>query len=257
MRYKNYIKPATLEEAWTLNQKKSSRILGGTLWLRMSPLSFATAIDMTGLGLDRIEDTCTEVRIGCMTSLHDIEVSDAINSLCDGAARDALRSIVGVQFRNCATLGGSIYPRFGFSDVLTLFMALDAEVVLFKAGRMPICEFAAHSHGRDILTHVIIKKRPMRVCYLSQRNSKTDFPVLTCAVSELEGRMFCCVGARPMRAVRFERTEGMNDAEFAEYVQQSATFGGNMRASAEYRRHIAGVLVRRGCAAIRRDSYEA
>lgn len=253
MRYKNYAMPATLEEAWTLNQKKSSRILGGTLWLRMSPLSFNTAIDLSGLGLDRIEDLGGEVRIGCMTSLHDIEVSDTLNSLCGSAAREALRSIVGVQFRNCATLGGSLYPRFGFSDVLTLFMALDADVELFKAGRMPICEFAARSHGRDILTHVIVKKRPMRVCYLSQRNSKTDFPVLTCAVSEVEGRMFGCVGARPMRAVRFERTADMSDGEFAEYVQNSATFGSNMRASAEYRRHIAGVLVRRGCAAIRRD----
>lgn len=253
MRYKNYAMPATLEEAWALNQKKSSRILGGTLWLRMSPLSFVTAIDLSGLGLDRIEDLGSEVRIGCMTSLHDIEVSDTLNSLCGSAAREALRSIVGVQFRNCATLGGSLYPRFGFSDVLTLFMALDADVELFKAGRMHICEFAARSHGRDILTHVIVKKRPMRVCYLSQRNSKTDFPVLTCAVSEVEGRMFGCVGARPMRAVRFERAAGMSDGEFAEYLQNSATFGSNMRASAEYRRHIAGVLVRRGCAAIRRD----
>lgn len=254
MRYKNYATPATLEEAWTLNQKKSSRILGGTLWLRMSPLSFATAIDLSGLGLDKIEDVGPELRIGCMTSLHDIEVSDAINSVCGGAAREALRSIVGVQFRNCATLGGSLYPRFGFSDVLTLFMALDAEVDLYKAGRMSIGEFAARSHGRDILTHVIIKKRTMRVCYLSQRNSKTDFPVLTCTVSEVEGHMFCCVGARPMRAVRFERAAGITDAEFAEYVQRSATFGSNMRASAEYRRHIAGVLVRRGCASIRRDA---
>lgn len=254
MRYKNYAIPATLEEAWTLNQKKSSRILGGTLWLRMSPLSFSTAIDLSGLGLDRIEDMGSEVRIGCMTSLHDIEVSETINSLCGGAAREALRSIVGVQFRNCATLGGSLYPRFGFSDVLTLFMALDAEVELYKAGRMPICEFAVRSHGRDILTHVIVKKRPMRVCYLSQRNTKTDFPVLTCAVSEIEGRLYACIGARPMRAVRFERAADMKDAEFAEYVQRSATFGGNMRASAEYRRHIAGVLVRRGCAAVRRDA---
>lgn len=257
MRYRNYAIPATLEEAWTLNQKKSNHILGGTLWLRMSPLSFATAIDLSMLGLDKIEDTQDEVRIGCMTSLHDIEVSEVVNSLCGGAAREALRSIVGVQFRNCATLGGSLYPRFGFSDVLTLFMALEADVELYKAGRMSIAEFASHSHGRDILTHVVLKKRPLRVSYLSQCNTKTDFPVLTCAVTETEDGMFCCIGARPMRAVRFERPAGISDAEFAEYVQRSAAFGGNMRASAEYRRHVAGVLVRRGCAAIRREHNEA
>ena len=38
--------------------------------------------------------------------------------------REAVRHIVGVQFRNCATVGGSVYGRFGFSDVLTLLLAL-------------------------------------------------------------------------------------------------------------------------------------
>ena len=37
----------------------------------------------------------------------------------------SLRHIVGVQFRNCATIGGSIWGRYGFSDVLTMFLAMD------------------------------------------------------------------------------------------------------------------------------------
>lgn len=43
-----------------------------------------------------------------------------------GAVRESLRHIVGVQFRNLATVGGSIFGRFGFSDVLTMFLALDS-----------------------------------------------------------------------------------------------------------------------------------
>ncbi|MFQ7552525.1 MAG: FAD binding domain-containing protein [Blautia marasmi] len=50
-----------------------------------------------------------------------------------GAIRESLRHIVGVQFRNCATVGGSIWGRFGFSDVLTMLLALDTEVELLKA----------------------------------------------------------------------------------------------------------------------------
>ena len=59
--------------------------------------------------------------------------------------KESLRHIVGVQFRNLATVGGSIYGRFGFSDVLTEFMALGAEVELFHGGRMPLEEFCKAS----------------------------------------------------------------------------------------------------------------
>lgn len=250
MKYRDYALPATLEEAWALNQRKSNRVIGGTLWMRMSKLSFGTAIDLSALGLDRIEEVGDEIRIGCMVSLHQLEISSLINDLCGGGARQALEPIVGIQFRNCATVGGSIFGRYGFSDVLTLFMALDAQVELYKAGRMPVCEFAAGFRGRDILTHVIIRKRPVRLAYLSQRNSKTDFPVLTCAVCEDGGHVSAVIGARPMRAVRFEKS-GMDDRQFIDHVKSSCVFGTNMRGSAEYRRHIAGVLLRRGLEAIR------
>lgn len=94
--------------------------------------------------------------------------------------REAVRHIVGVQFRNCATVGGSVYGRFGFSDVLTLLLALDCDVELYKAGRMPIAQFAALPYDRDILTHVYIKKTPgLAVHYQSVRATQTDFPILT------------------------------------------------------------------------------
>ena len=45
--------------------------------------------------------------------------------------------------RNCATVGGSVYARFGFSDILTCLLALDAYVELYHGGMVPIKEFAA------------------------------------------------------------------------------------------------------------------
>ena len=66
-------------------------------------------------------------------SLREIELHEGLYAYTQGAVRDALKDIVGVQFRNLATVGGSIWGRFGFSDVLTMFLAMDTYVELFRA----------------------------------------------------------------------------------------------------------------------------
>ena len=60
IKIKEYVKVQSLEEAWQLNQKKSSVILGGMLWLKMQNRNVGTAIDLSGLGLDKIEETPEE-----------------------------------------------------------------------------------------------------------------------------------------------------------------------------------------------------
>ena len=200
---REYARPATLEEAWQLNQKRPNRVLGGMLWLKMEKISVGTAIDLSALGLDTIEETDTEFAIGAMATLRSLETHAALNAATNGAMREAVRHIVGVQFRNCATVGGSVYGRFGFSDVLTLLLALDCDVELYKAGRMPIAQFAALPYDRDILTHVYIKKTPgLAVHYQSVRATQTDFPILTCAAARTaDGAYRFAIGARPMKAM--------------------------------------------------------
>ena len=51
-----YVKVKSLEEAYELNQKRMNAVLGGTLWLRLGSRAIQTAIDLSGLGLDQIED---------------------------------------------------------------------------------------------------------------------------------------------------------------------------------------------------------
>ena len=55
--YQNYVMAQSLEEAYALNQKKSSVIVAGNMWLRMCGLRRQTAIDLSALGLDKIEET--------------------------------------------------------------------------------------------------------------------------------------------------------------------------------------------------------
>lgn len=254
-----YVRAQSLEEAWTLNQKRSSRVLGGMMWLRMSNGACGTAIDLSGLGLNTVEETDEGFSIGCMTTLRALEQHEALNAATNGAIREALRHIVGVQFRNMATIGGSIFGRYGFSDPLTLLLALDADVELYKGGVVPLRRFIDMPRDRDILVRIHVKKAPRKCVYLSQRPTKTDFPVLTCAVVQTGDGVQAAIGARPGRArlIPDERgllTAGIPDESaraFADFVAGQLHFEGNMRGSAAYRAHLCRVLLRRACMQLR------
>ena len=125
-----YVQAQTLEEAWQLNQKRSARILGGMLWLKMESLPVSTAIDLCRLGLDAIEETEEQFTLGAMVTLRQIEQHAGLNAYTQGAAARAVQDIVGAQFRNMATLGGSLWSRFGFSDLLTWMLSMDTWVQL-------------------------------------------------------------------------------------------------------------------------------
>ena len=237
-----YVRAQSLEEAWQLNQNKRNRILGGMLWLRLGKGSVNTAIDLCDLGLDTVEETEEQFSIGAMVTLRDIEQHEGLNAYSGGAVREAVKDIVGVQFRNMATVGGSIWGRFGFSDVLTVFLALDSYVELYKGGIVPLEDFAKMKKDNDILVRLIVKKTPCKVAYSSMRNQRTDFPVLACVVSQMNGKYRASIGARPGRAMllRHETAEG-----FAAFVAENTPTEGNLRGSAAYRSHLVKVLVDR------------
>ena len=188
----NYVKAASLEEAYELNQKKSNRIIGGMLWLKMSHMRVQTAIDLSGLGLDTIEEGEQEFRIGAMVSLRQLEFHQGLDQYTNGSMKGCLRHIVGVQFRNLATVGGSIFGDSVFSDVLTEFLALGAEAELYKAGRVSLEEFVKMPADRDILVRILVPRKDLKNAYQSLRNTSTDFPGRPAQSAKMRQRRLRC-----------------------------------------------------------------
>ncbi|MDO4490889.1 MAG: FAD binding domain-containing protein [Lachnospiraceae bacterium] len=253
MNIKTYVRAQSLEEAWQLNQKRSNRIVGGMLWMKMSNGNVTTAIDLCDLGLNIIEEDEEAFSIGAYATLRQLELHEGLNAYTSGAIRDAVKDIIGVQFRNLATAGGSIWGRFGFSDVLTVFLTMDCYVELYKGGILPLAEFAAMKKDNDILVRIIVKKQPGAFRYNAMRIQRTDFPVLTCAASEINGKVTLAIGARPGKAVIVTDEEEIlkngiteESAEaFSRYAAAHVKTEGNIRGSAAYRTRLVQVLTKR------------
>lgn len=255
----NYVKVKSLDEAYELNQKKANRIIGGMMWMRMGDNRINTAIDLSGLSLNEIEETDKEFKIGCMTTLRQLETNQHFNEYTSNAARTALKHIVGVQFRNLATVGGSIYGRYGFSDVLTLLLGLESYVELYKGGIIPLKKYANMKYDRDILVRIIVKKRPVNMYYEAVRITETDLPVLTCCGVHYKDTdtYEVAIGARPARAVLVSSC--LNDSDctlsgelsndqinkYADMAADHIETESNMRGSKEYRSHLVNVLTKR------------
>ena len=254
--FQNYVKAASLEEAYQLNQAKSSKIIGGMLWKRLSRASYNTVIDLSGLGLDKIEEDDTQFKIGAMVTLRSLETCESLNEYTGNAVRDALKDIVGVQFRNMATIGGSIWSRFGFSDVLTVFLALDTYVELYKGGVVSLSDFAKMKYDKDLIVSIIVKKTACKCVYDAVRIQSTDFPVLTCAASVVDGEYRFAIGARPGKARLYKDEQGIlasgiteeSAAEFAKVLSKAVPTGSNSRGSAAYRSRLVKVLTEKNLA---------
>ena len=214
-----YVKAQSLEEAWKLNQGKKNRILGGMLWMRLGNGTISTAIDLCDLGLDTIEETDEEFSIGARVTLRELEQHVGLNTYTHDAVKNAVKDIV----------------------------------ELYKGGIVSMADFVSMKMDNDILIRVIVKKRACQIAYMAVRNQSTDFPVLTCCVSKLEGKYRAVIGARPKRAKLVSDENGIMAngvtkevaAAFASYVAEQVPTDSNLRGSSTYRTHLIHVLTER------------
>lgn len=242
-----YVKPATLEEAYTLLRKnRNHQILGGMIWLKMQDRIIPKGIEIAHLVSDKIMEDEDGFTIGAMTSLHTLEMHKGLQDWCDGLLSKACKDIVGVQLRNLATIGGSVYARFGFSDILCALLVLPCEVHLYHQGVVSIQEFVKQGYTQDIITHLYISKKGLcHANFTCVRKSATDLSVLNVATAKYEDSLCVSVGATPKCAQCYTFPISMKKEEVASQLQEIVVCEDNFRATKAYRTKLVYALVLR------------
>ena len=250
-----YERPATMDKAAALVIHEGCVPLGGGVWTGLTSRSIASAVDLSLLGIDKIEDSGGEVIIGAMTTLRSLETSLLLEKTFGGVFARAVGHIAGVQLRNIVTLGGSVAGKYGFSDVSTLLVALSAQLVFHDGGRIGIEDFLLAPRDKPFLLVGIAVGKGRRAAYQSLRVTANDFPVLN-ACASFDGTAWrLAVGSRPAAARLCPAAAsllGSDPAPDRASAGRSGAcaagelgFGDDLRAGADYRRTICPVLLER------------
>jgi carbon-monoxide dehydrogenase medium subunit len=171
--------------------------------------------------------------------------------------------------RNLATVGGNLCNASPAADLSPVLLALDAELTIAGAEgerRLPLAEFfrgpgqTALGAG-ELLTAIEFPRRrwPIRYERLDVRRAM-DIAIAGAALSVAPGEArvaLCAVAPTPLRVAEAEAVlaaDGLTDTAIgraAERAMAAARPISDVRATAEYRRAMVGMLVRRGLEALR------
>lgn len=255
MKANTYIRAKSLEEAYKLLQENPlNKILGGGLWLKKGNASLNALIDLSDLGLNKIEDDGDYVKVGALVSQRSFEKSELIQNICHGLLSEAAGSIMGPAFRELATVGGSVIGKFGFSDLLCGLLAVDTTLVFYPSGEMKLVDYlSSPAMSKEILTHILIKKCQRRSFFKKVGITALDYPIVNVAITRCEkhDKYTVVVGSRAGVAayandVMIALENGERDFAKVSELVSKMKFTDNMAAKADYRLHLAKVYVRRG-----------
>ena len=253
MKVNSFVKAKSLEEAYSLlKESPKNKIIGGGLWLKKGNATVDKLIDLSGLGLDKIVDKGDFVEVGAMVSQRQLEKSDLIKNIGHGIIVNATSQIMGPAFREMATVGGSIYGKYGFSDLITALLAMKTTLVFYPNEELSLEEYLATPGFKDgILTHIYIKKCEANTFFKKVAINALDYALINIAVRKCKHYKIV-VGSRPLVAAVAKKAveyleEGGNDFEkAAEIAVEELSFGDSMSANSSYRKELAKVYIRRG-----------
>jgi aerobic carbon-monoxide dehydrogenase medium subunit len=275
----DYLEPATLAEAFSLLEQHgdSSRVIaGGTsliIWMRQRLLMPKVVI---GLGripdLDTIEfDPQEGLRIGAGARHRDIELSPAVKQHYP-LLHETFRKVAQPRIRNMGTIGGNLAGGDPLTDPGASLIALDAELTLASSNgkrTASLEEFFVDYYQTalepgELLTEIRVPppQRPGWSHIKFTPRSVEDFATVGVAMT-LRAKAGSCedvrlalnsVASTIMRAKRAEdvlRGQRLSDDLLREAGEVAATEVDPMddnRGSADYKRDLVKVLVRRAAA---------
>ena len=258
MKINEYYRAASLKDAYQKLQEDPKNVIkGGGLWIKKMGLNINCLIDLSSLGLDSIKEQGNEVIVGSMVTQRDFENSPVIRSLFNDSIAFAVREVMGVNFRNIATIGGSIMGRYVFSDVISGLLPYDVTLEFYPKAEMSLEEYLTYKGKvNGILVSIRIKKENGKGYFKKVKTTALDFPIVNFSISKRNNKYYIAVGARPMVAAlahsAMEYLNGISkpsDADFekaADMVCNELQFLDNKDASKEYRLDLTRVYVKRG-----------
>lgn len=249
MKIKEYISPTSIKEAYTLiNDNKKAVLVAGGAYLRLQKRQVPLAIDLSNLGLDYIIEEDNFLKIGSMTTLRSIEVSEACKSKINGVLSNGVKQIASLQLRNIVTMGGSICGKYNFSDILPVLIALNAHLRFYKSGNVSIQDFLKDDLKNDILLEISIDLNQEGIVKFLKKTYK-EYSLINVALVKQEGDYRIAVGGRPGRgayaklASKILTTE-QNIDKVCEILAEELVFKDDYRVSGDYRKSIAQSLLK-------------
>jgi len=270
-----YEKPGTLEEALRLLSEKGPEAMiyaGGSdvlVSMREGEIKPKYLIDIKGLKeLCNIKSENGHLSLGPLVTWNFLINSDSLPGRLD-IFREAAKVFASPQVRNVATVGGNICTASPSCDMGPVLLVLDTELeVVGKEGKrtVPIGDFfrgrKQTSLAKDeILTGIRVKipSESTGTAFLKRRRTGVDLAIVNVAVAvEAKKGVFenvkialGGVAPTPMRAARAEEElrgvacSDENVKNAAQTASGETSPIGDVRASAEYRREVSKVLVRR------------
>ena len=262
----DYRRVDTVDDAiQALSGDADAKILAGghsllpLMRLRLSRPS--TLVDISRIqDLKYVKEDGDAVAIGAGTRHHDVANSDVLHELCP-IVSFAAGEIGDPQVRHVGTIGGSVAHADPASDLPSVLLALDAEMVVRGTGgsvrNVPASGFFKGLFEPDlatneVLTEIRVPKNAGRGwSYLKFHRRAQDWALVGVAALAPNGSgpavALTNMGDRPLRAtgVEEELAGGADPATAARRAAEGTSPPTDAFASAEYRNELVKVLVRR------------
>jgi len=262
-----YHRPTTVREALRLLARPSPRtvpLAGGTRLVAERDPAVEAVVDLGGLDLAFVEPRGHHLRLGAMTNLQALVTGPKTRTLAHGLLAEAACHNVPRALRNVATLGGTLAAGGPTCELALALLVLDARLVIRARTRRTVSLEAFLSNRAEYLSpaSIIVEIRlPMPPTDVGAALAKVsltprDRPIAN-AAAFVSRRNGICHGARlalggvapdPIRLPAIEAMlsgSALEDDLLTRMAQATATAinpPADSRASADYRREMAGVV---------------